>query len=84
MAWIKDPWRKSSFSIQADCVEVQWRKPSLCNTGGCVEVGDNDGEILVRNSKRPDAGVLEFTRAEMAAFVQGCKAGEFDDLAGLG
>lgn len=59
-------WRKSTYSGQnGDCVEV-------------CEVGDL---ILVRNSHRPDAGTIEFTRSELAAWVNGCKAGEFDDLA---
>lgn len=34
----------------------------------------------VRDSKHPDAGYLVFTRAEMAAWISGVKAGEFDDL----
>ena len=58
-------WRRSTFSGQnGDCVEV-------------AEIGDL---ILVRNSNRPHVGTLEFTRSEIAAWVSGCKAGEFDDL----
>ncbi len=38
-----------------------------------------DGRIAVRNS-HPDAGTVYFTRAEIHAFLQGAKAGEFDDL----
>lgn len=60
-------WRKSTHSGQnGDCVEV-------------AEVGDL---ILVRNSNSPHGGTLEFTRSELAAWVSGCKAGEFDDLTG--
>jgi hypothetical protein len=59
-------WRKSSYSgSQSDCVE-------LARTA--------DGSTLVRNSNRPGDGTIEFTRAEIAAFVAGVKAGEFDDL----
>lgn len=58
-------WRKSTFSGQ---------------NGDCVEVAEAGDLILVRNSNRPEAGAIEFTRSEIAAWVSGCKAGEFDDL----
>ncbi|WP_026453039.1 DUF397 domain-containing protein [Saccharomonospora iraqiensis] len=65
-----------------DLSSVTWRKSSFSNAGGeCVEVAAlDDGDIAVRNSKAPDAGTVLFTRAEMAAWIDGCKAGEFDDL----
>jgi hypothetical protein len=69
-----------SFEGLADVV---WRKSSFSgDTGGnCVEVAAlEDGSVAVRNSKAPEAGTIFFTRAEMAAWVQGCRAGEFDDL----
>lgn len=59
-----------------------WRKASFSGAeSNCVEVAEDNDTILVRNSNDPDAGTIAFTRAEMAAWVQGCKAGEFDDLA---
>ncbi|MGQ0837372.1 DUF397 domain-containing protein [Actinokineospora sp.] len=61
------PWRKSSFSG---------------DEGACVETAPLvDGSIAVRNSNHRDAGIVFFTRAEMAAWINGVKAGEFDDLA---
>jgi hypothetical protein len=60
--------------------DLRWRTSSFTDNGTCVEVADNGDEILVRNSNRPDAGTLSFTRAEMRAWIQGCKTGEFDDL----
>jgi hypothetical protein len=81
-------WRKASFSTpEANCVEVsdpRWRKSTFSGAeSNCVEVaaglGDED-RIAVRNSNNPEAGTLSFTRAEMAAWINGCKAGEFDDL----
>jgi len=66
---------------------IQWRMSSFCggsgagNGGGCAEVGVlPDGRIAIRNSNHPEAGAVYFTRAEMAAWIQGVKAGEFDDL----
>lgn len=60
-------WRKSSFSANTN--------------GDCVEVTIlPDEQIGLRDSKHPEAGHLTFTRAEMAAWINGAKAGEFDDL----
>ena len=48
--------------------------------GDCVEVAAlPDGRIAVRDSKCPDGAVLFFTRAEMAAWINGVKNDEFDD-----
>lgn len=60
----------------------RWRKSSFSSGGGaCVEVaGLSDGTVLMRDSKNPDGAVLTFTPAEISAWVNGCKAGEFDDL----
>ena len=59
---------------------LNWRKSSYSNNGQCVEVAETNDGVLVRNSNRPDAGTIEFTRAEMAAWIEGCKAGEFEDI----
>jgi hypothetical protein len=37
--------------------------------------------VFLRDSKDPHGAVLRFTRAEIAAFLDGAKSGEFDDLA---
>jgi Domain of unknown function (DUF397) len=61
---------------------ASWRKSTFSDAGGnCVEVAAlADGRIAVRNSKYPDAGVVFFTRSEMAAWLKGAKVGEFDDF----
>lgn len=60
-----------------------WRKSSASNpTGNCVELAALlDGGVAVRNSRHPGGPTLVYTRAEIAAFLSGVRAGEFDDLA---
>jgi hypothetical protein len=60
---------------------AQWRVSSFSDGMNCVEVAAVDGGIDVRDSKDPAGPVLHFTHGEMLAFLQGAKAGEFDDLA---
>lgn len=59
---------------------MRWRKSSYSLAGECVEVADGDDSVAVRNSNNPDAGTLVFRRNVMAAWIAGLKAGEFDDL----
>ena len=60
-----------------------WRKSRRSNpSGNCVEVSELTGttDVAVRNSRDPEGPALVYTRAELAAFVQGAKDGDFDDL----
>jgi hypothetical protein len=61
---------------------IHWRTSSFSgNNGTCVEVAAlPDGHIAVRNSTYPNGAVALFTRAEMNHWINGIKAGEFDDL----
>lgn len=65
-----------------DFPAAQWRISSFSTASGtCVEVAlVGDDAIAVRNSNFRENGALVFTRAEMRAWLQGVKAGEFDDL----
>jgi hypothetical protein len=58
---------------------LDWRTAS---TGGnCVEVAAlPGGGVAVRDSKDRGGAVLEYTRAEWVAFVDGLRRGVFDDL----
>ena len=45
----------------------------------CVEVAClPGGDVAERNSRFPTGPVLLYTQAEIAAFLQGAKDGEFD------
>lgn len=64
---------------------VTWQKSRRSNpSGNCVELGTLPGgaEIAVRNSRDPEGPALIYTSAEIAAFVQGAKDGDFDNLLG--
>lgn len=62
--------------------DATWKKSRASNSrGNCVEMAKlSDGEVAVRNSRHPDGPALIYRRAEIAAFLQGAKEGDFDDL----
>lgn len=66
----------------ADLTRACWRKSSISNSqGACVELARlSDGQFAVRNSRHPEGPALIYTKAEIAALVEGIKLGEFDDL----
>lgn len=62
--------------------DVTWRKSRRSNpSGNCVELARlADGGVAVRNSRHPAGPALLYTPAEITAFIQGAKDGDFDDL----
>lgn len=65
-------WRTSSYSSNGEnCVEVApWRTSSHSGNGeNCVEVAPVPDQVLVRHSKRREAGLIEFTMPAWDAFV---------------
>jgi len=67
--------------VQASAIQgVQWVKSRRSNqSGNCVEVAQlPNGDVAVRNSRFPEGPALIYTKAEITAFVEGAKDGDFD------
>ncbi|WP_155338257.1 DUF397 domain-containing protein [Acrocarpospora corrugata] len=65
-------------SGSGDPFELLWRKSSASVEGECVEVAFGPESAFVRDSNNPTGVVLKFSRADWAAFVVGVQRGEFD------
>lgn len=63
--------------------QAVWRRPRACANSECAEVAALAGEVAMRSSQSPDV-VLTFTKAEWREFLRGVKAGDFDDVLGVG
>ncbi len=59
---------------------LAWRKSSFSGVTNCVELARIDGSVALRDSKHPERGYFVYTGDEWHSFVQGVRAGEFDDL----
>jgi hypothetical protein len=72
----------SNGAVASVLQELTWRKSRFSNpSGNCVELAElSDGGIALRHSHYPKGPALVYTRAEISAFIQGAKVGEFDDL----
>ncbi|MFG1811418.1 DUF397 domain-containing protein [Streptomyces sp. NPDC049040] len=67
--------------VQASSISgVEWIKSGRSNqSGNCVEVARlPGGGVAFRNSRHPEGPALVYTQAEMTAFVEGAKDGDFD------
>ena len=63
---------------------ARWRKSARSSAqGNCIELAKLSGaEVAIRNSRHPQGPALIFTDAELDAFLEGVKGGDFDDLLG--
>lgn len=81
---LDNEWFTASASgNNGNCVQMRrWVKASASQgVSNCVEMTASADGIEVRDSKDPDGPVLRFNRAEFAAWLDGAKRGEFDELA---
>lgn len=60
--------------------ELSWRVARKCDGGACVRVAAHGDKIVIGSSKHLDGPVIAYSRDEWAAFVQGIREGDFDDL----
>ena len=67
----------------ADLADAQWRKAKASGTNGngCMELANVGDLVVLRDSKNPEGPVQVYSRYELACFLDGAKAGEFDDMA---
>ncbi|MEU4203953.1 DUF397 domain-containing protein [Streptomyces sp. NPDC045470] len=68
--------------MPASDLGVRWVKSTASGANGnCVEFAQvPGGGVAIRNSRDPHGPALVYTRAEVAAFLEGAKLGEFDFL----
>lgn len=60
---------------------LDWIKASASiNTGACVTLAKAGEMVALGDSKRPRAKPFFYSKAELAAFIDGAKDGEFDHL----
>jgi hypothetical protein len=55
-----------------------WRRSTKCAGGDCVEIRIAGEEVAMRDSKNPDAAILQFSGEGWQAFVAAIQDGEFD------
>jgi Domain of unknown function (DUF397) len=74
--------RKQATLTDPALPQLNWIKSRRSySIGECVELAADGDLIRLRDSKDP-AVHLNFTRGELAAFLDGARRGEFDHLLG--
>jgi hypothetical protein len=69
-----------SYDLEQPVI-TQWTRSTRCDNSGpnCPEVSAEGDTILVRDSERPGE-VARFSRDGWASFLDGAKAGDFDQV----
>jgi predicted secreted Zn-dependent protease len=57
--------------------DLTWQKSSYSMSGDCIETSRHGPYLLIRDTDNPDK-ILYVTANSWQAFLQGVKAGEFD------
>ncbi len=80
---VPDDARRRPDLTDIDVAALPWRTSSYSNGAGgmCVRIAPVlGGGYVIGDSKDPDGRTLGFSREELAAFFDGVKDGEFDNL----
>lgn len=59
---------------------VAWQRSTTCADSACVEVAGSADHVYLRDGKRPDSGLLCFTRSDWEAFRTSVRLGHFDRM----
>lgn len=70
--------KRRSFVAKSDPAHSPWRKSTASGDAGCVEVAFLEQSVVMRHSRDPSGPSLTFSHSEWAAFVAGVRDGEFD------
>ncbi|WP_352302338.1 DUF397 domain-containing protein [Kineosporia sp. NBRC 101731] len=66
-----------------DLAGLVWRKSSFSGLNGCVQMASlPDGSVVLRDSKRPNLGILLCASSAWAALLEAGRSGELDVLSG--
>jgi hypothetical protein len=69
------------YEVDVEPEPLGWRTATSSNGDGCVEVAPLGGGLMaLRDSKNPEKGYFVYNAHEWHSFLQGVRAGEFDDL----
>jgi hypothetical protein len=60
--------------------EPTWRVVAGCDGGACVQVARQGEHVMVRSSADPEGTRITLSHDEWQVFVDGVKAGDFDDF----
>ena len=61
-------------------MQSAWRKASFCASRECIEVAQQDGVVLIRDSVQPYGVVLQSPAQHWQSLLRRVKAGELDHL----
>jgi hypothetical protein len=71
---------QAELASSVDRTRVHWVKATKSiSASACVELASSGDWILLRDSKNPEVQ-LRYSAAEIDAFLDGAKRGEFDHL----
>jgi hypothetical protein len=65
---------KKGNALQETESALAWQKSTRCDNNQCVEIARITAGVVIRDSTRPDGGLLRFSRRDWESFVAGLSA----------